>query len=137
MSPRAVKEWIGKTSDTPVPSRVKLRVWERENGTCYLSGRKIQPCEPYQFEHKIAIINGGENRESNLFLALVDKHKIKTKADLAEKSTVAEKAKKHVGITRPAAKIKSPGFAKGAKPKRETRAPAHGSSEISRRFRSE
>lgn len=110
--PRAVKEWIGPSPDTPPPPRVKLRIWERENGICYLSGRKIQPCEPYQFEHKIAIINGGKNRESNLFLALVDKHKEKTKADLAEKSRVADRAKSHLGIRKEGPKIQSAGFAR-------------------------
>lgn len=108
--PRAVKEWIGRTADTSPPPRVKLRIWVRENGTCYLTGRKIQPCEPYQFDHKIAIINGGENRESNLFLALVDKHKEKTKVDLAEKSRVADQAKSHIGIRGTGPKIQSAGF---------------------------
>ena len=38
---RAVEEWIGKTPDSKVPDRVKLRIWERECGRCHLSGRKI------------------------------------------------------------------------------------------------
>jgi 5-methylcytosine-specific restriction enzyme A len=100
--PRKIPEWIGRTPDTPPPPRVKLRIWARENGACYLSGRKILPGEPYEYEHKIAIINGGENRETNIFLALTDKHKEKTKADLAEKSRVADRAKSHIGANSPA-----------------------------------
>ena len=105
---RAVEEWIGRTPDTPAPPRVQLRIWDREGGVCYLSGRKIAPGEPYQLEHVIALINGGENRESNLRLALTEKHKIKTKADLAEKSKVAAIAKKHIGAVAIKPKIPSP-----------------------------
>ena len=115
--PRAVAEWRGKTPDTPAPPRVRLRVFQRENGVCYLSGRKIQPGEPWQLEHKIALINGGENRETNLFPALVDKHKEKTRADLAEKSKVADKAKKHVGAVRPTGRLKGRGFPAGKNPR--------------------
>lgn len=109
--PRAVKEWIGKTPDTRPPPRVLLRILERENHTCHISGRKIAPGEPWQAEHKIAIINGGENRETNLFPALTDPHKAKTKLDLAEKSKVAAKAKKHfIGKPEPVKKLQSAGF---------------------------
>lgn len=105
--PRAVKEWWGKTPETPAPPRVRLRVFQRDGGKCHISGRKIQPGEPWQLEHKIAIINGGENRESNLHPALVDKHKEKTKADLAEKSHVADRAKSHIGASRRTPTLKS------------------------------
>ena len=40
---RAVPEWIGKTPDTKVPPRVRLRVFEKHDGTCHISGRKIRP----------------------------------------------------------------------------------------------
>ena len=95
---RSVKEWIGATDDAKVPPRVLLRIFERENGRCHISGRKIMPGEKWQADHKIALINGGENRESNLFPALVGPHKEKTRADVAEKSRVAERAKSHRGI---------------------------------------
>jgi 5-methylcytosine-specific restriction endonuclease McrA len=111
---RAVKEWVGKTDDTPAPPRVRLRVFQRENGICHLSGRKIEAGEPWQLDHKIALINGGENRESNLFPALADKHKEKTKADVAEKAKVAATAKKHIGATRPAGKLRGAPFPKSA-----------------------
>lgn len=75
MMARAVVEWIGKTDDTPAPPRVRLRIFIREDGVCKLSGRRILVGEPWQLDHEIAIINGGKNRESNLFPVLVDKHK--------------------------------------------------------------
>lgn len=91
---RSVPEWIGSSDDAKVPPRVRVRIFERENGRCWISGRKIMPGEPWDLDHKIALINGGEHRESNLFPALRDKHRAKTAEDVAEKaSTYAVKAK--------------------------------------------
>lgn len=100
MTGRAVPEWVGKTPDAKVPPRVRLRIWERECGICHISKRKIQPGEAWELDHKIALANGGKHCESNLFPALKDKHREKTKADVAEKSKVASVAKHHVGIKR-------------------------------------
>ena len=61
-----------------------------------------------QYDHVIALINGGKNCESNIRPALADKHKVKTKADLAEKSKVAAIAKKHIGAVAVKPKIPSP-----------------------------
>jgi 5-methylcytosine-specific restriction endonuclease McrA len=97
---RAVSEWIGKTDDTPCPPRVQLRIFNRYGGVCYLSGIKIRPGDTWHVEHVIAIINEGENRESNMAPALYEPHKVKTKADVAEKSKVATIRKKHLGLTK-------------------------------------
>ena len=107
---RRVPEWIGKTPDSKVPPRVRLRVFMDYEGRCWLSGRKIAPGEPWELEHKVALCNGGEHRESNLAPALKDKHRAKTAADIAEKSAVYRKASKHAGI-RPPPQIRSAGFA--------------------------
>lgn len=94
---RAVEEWQGKTDDSPVPLRVRVRVFERYEGRCYLSGRKIMAGEKWHVEHRLAIINGGENRESNLAPALVAPHAEKTRDDLALKSKTARIKAKHLG----------------------------------------
>lgn len=96
--PRATKEWIGKTADSRVPPRVRQRVFDRYGGICYLSGRLILPGEPWDLEHVIALILGGENRESNLRPALKDKHKAKTKVDVAAKAKSNTVRQKHLGI---------------------------------------
>jgi 5-methylcytosine-specific restriction endonuclease McrA len=98
---RSVPEWIGKTDDTPVPPRVKLRVFNKHEGRCYLSGRKIMVGEEWQAEHIIALANGGENRESNLAPALVAPHKDKTRADRREQKKINAKRKAHLGIRKP------------------------------------
>lgn len=110
---RTVPEWIGKTDDSAVPQRVRLRIFEREGGKCWISGRKITPADKWDLDHRIALINGGQHRESNLFPALRDKHREKTREDVAEKSKVAAVRAKHLGIRAPS-RIRSAGFGKAA-----------------------
>jgi 5-methylcytosine-specific restriction protein A len=110
---RSVPEWIGKTPNTSVPPRVRARVFVAHGGVCHLSGRRVRPGDAWECDHVIALVNGGENRESNLAPALRDKHREKTAADVAEKSKVERIRKKHLGIWPQAArKIQSRGFEK-------------------------
>ena len=111
-SARTVKEWVGKTPDSKIPARVRLRVFEAHGGVCHLSGRKIMAGDKWDIDHVQALVNGGLHIESNLAPALRDKHREKTAADVKEKATVARKAKANLGIKSPPAKpIKSAGFA--------------------------
>lgn len=98
MTGRSVEEWIGNTPDSAVPPRVRLRVFERNGGRCHISGRKIAAGEPWDLDHVVALINGGEHRESNLAPALRDKHRAKTASDVAEKAFVRKRALSHLGI---------------------------------------
>ena len=95
---RSVPEWIGSSPDAKVPPRVRVRIFERHHGHCYLSGQKINAGDKWELEHIIALCNGGEHRENNLGPALAAAHKVKTKADVAEKSKVARVRRKHLGI---------------------------------------
>ena len=95
---RATDEWIGKTDDSAIPPRVRLRVFEAHGGICHLSGRRIQAGEPWDCDHVVALVNGGEHRESNLAPALRDKHREKTALDVREKSIVRRKRMKSIGI---------------------------------------
>ena len=95
---RSVAEWIGKTDDAAIPPRVRLRVFEAHGGICHLSGRRIQAGEPWDCDHVVALVNGGEHRESNLAPALRDKHREKTAKDVREKSIVRRKRMKSIGI---------------------------------------
>ena len=104
---RLTDEWIGKTDDTPIPARVRLRVFERHGGVCHISGRKIAAGEPWDCDHVVALINGGENRESNLAPALREKHREKTAEDVAIKSKTYRQRAKHLGIW-PKSKTKWP-----------------------------
>src|SRR5882724_6378047 len=95
---RSLPECSHPNHDAKVPDRVRLRIFEREGGICHLSGRKIMPGEKWELEHKIALCNRGLHAESNLAPALVQPHKVKTAADVAEKAKVARKRKKFIGI---------------------------------------
>jgi 5-methylcytosine-specific restriction protein A len=99
---RSVPEWIGKSDDSPVPPRVRVRVFERYHGRCQCGcNRLIRTGERWDCEDTIAIINGGERRESNLKPWLTEHHKGKTAKDVAEKATVYRKKAKHLGIRKP------------------------------------
>ena len=109
---RAVENWVGATDDAKIPPRVRLRVFERFGGVCQLSGRKIRAGEPWQVDHKTALINGGKHEEANLQPVLVDAHKVKTRDDLALKSKVYRTRLKHLGQWPKGPKIQSRGFQK-------------------------
>lgn len=114
---RAVPEWWGATDDTPAPPRVRARVFLAHGGVCHLTGRKIAPGERWELDHVVALINGGENRESNLAPALVAAHKAKTAQDVAQKAKDARVRAKHIGAA-PASRNPIPG-GKGGRFKRK------------------
>lgn len=95
---RSVDEWVGANDDTPVPPRVRLRVFERKGGLCHRCTRKIKPGESWTCEHLIAICNGGANRETNLDLTCGWCLPEKNAEDVAIKSEVARVRKRHLGI---------------------------------------
>ena len=116
MTAREVPEWIGKDANTPAPARVRLRVFEAHGGRCYLTGRKIMPGDAWELDHKVALINGGLNVESNLAPALKAAHREKTNADVAEKAKIARVRMKHLGIF---PKSKRPLRSRGFSPSRD------------------
>jgi len=94
---RSLPEWIGKTDDDPVPDRVKVRVFEKSRGVCGICTAGIRG--GWICDHEIALINGGENRESNL--RAICEHcdrKVKTPADVAQKSKNYRVRLRHLGI---------------------------------------
>jgi len=97
-SGRSVPEWIGKTPDTKVPPRVRLRVFNAHDGICHISDRKIRPGDKWELEHIKRLKDGGENRESNLAPALIDFHQEKTNAENTLQAKEDRIRKKHLGI---------------------------------------
>ena len=96
---RSVPEWIGKTANETIPPRVRTRVFERFGGVCQCGcGIKIRVGMKWDADHALAIINGGENRESNLVPLLTDHHKIKTAQDVAVKSKTYRMKAKNLGL---------------------------------------
>ena len=96
---RAVPEWIGSTPDAKVPPRVRVRIFEAHDGHCHWTGRRIMAGEAWELEHRVALCNGGEHRESNLAPILAGKpHREKTAEDVGEKSKVYRMRAKHLGL---------------------------------------
>lgn len=98
LSGRAIKEWIGKTADTPVPEKVKLRVLLRYKRRCHWTGALIRGGN-WDCDHVIALVNGGQNKESNLAPILRGKpHVEKTAEDRDEADKVRRIREKHYGL---------------------------------------
>lgn len=120
---RTVPEWIGKHPDEKIPPRVRLRVWERHHGKCHITGRKILVGDKWDIDHIVALVNGGEHRESNLAPALQFAHREKTAADVAEKARVRSIKTKHIeGRNKGPGKLRGPGFPKREKTRWRTSA---------------
>jgi 5-methylcytosine-specific restriction protein A len=114
LTTRERPEWVATSPDQAIPKIVKLRIWEREGGRCYLTGRKIDAVrDAFEYEHVIALANGGQHRESNIRLALKDAHKVKTRADIDTAVKTRRQQLKHLGQW-PKSKtpLKSRGFQK-------------------------
>jgi 5-methylcytosine-specific restriction enzyme A len=98
---RSVEEWIGKDDNSDIPTRVKVRIFDRAGGHCEACTRKVFPGQ-WDIDHRVALINGGSNRESNLqLLCKVPCHSRKTRSDVAEKSKTARVRKSSLGVKKP------------------------------------
>ena len=113
---RSVPEWVADHPDQAIPKAVRLRVFARYGGRCYLSGRVIRPGDRWEAEHIIALGNGGQHREGNLAPALVDPHKDKTKADAGIRAKINRVRAQHLGIF---PKSKRPLRSRGFSPSRD------------------
>lgn len=120
---RTVKEWIGETDDQRAPPRVRARIFDREGGKCHLCGQPIIG-KKWALDHVKALINGGENRETNLKPIHIACHREKTAADVAEKARIAAKRRKHIGIV-DAPKLRGAPFPKTRKAARRQQVAAN------------
>jgi 5-methylcytosine-specific restriction protein A len=95
---RSTPEWHGKTDDSAIPVRVKLRVHAKAEGCCAKCGVEATTG---QYDHAISLILGGENRESNLQFLCVPCHTAKTRLDVKLKAKVARVRARHIGLKKP------------------------------------
>jgi 5-methylcytosine-specific restriction protein A len=99
---RTVPEWIGKTPDSAIPDRVRLRVLMRYRCVCAKCGIKLGGGVAWDCDHTQALVNEGENRESNLQpLCKKNCHPKKTVDDVAAKSETYQARIRHYGIKKP------------------------------------
>ena len=104
--PRSVKEWIGRSDDAMPPRSVFDRIWEKQDGKDAITGVAFQPGDKVIRDHIVPLADGGENRESNLQLILLDTHKPKTAAEATQRAETRRLHEKHRGYVR-----KQPSFA--------------------------
>src|SRR5512143_427357 len=94
---RRVKEWVARTDDAAVPPRVRVRVAERYANRCAQCFQQLT-VKGMEIDHEIALINGGEHRESNLVALCKVCHKYKTRLDQLAKKRIAASRKRSLGI---------------------------------------
>lgn len=95
---RSVEEWVGSSPDAKVPTKVRLRIFERAGGRCHLSGRKIAAGDVWELEHIRPLSMGGEHIESNLAPALATFHRMKTASEATERAKADRIRAKHLGV---------------------------------------
>ena len=89
-----------------IPTYVKQRILDRYGWKCYLTKIDLRPLSgQIDFDHVIALCNGGEHRERNLAPIWRPKHREKTAADVSERAATDRKVAHHYGLERPKQKI--------------------------------
>jgi 5-methylcytosine-specific restriction protein A len=99
-----LKEWIGRTPEAMPGQTVLLRLYAKQNGNCACGcGRSMDlNRDAIDCDHIVALIDGGENRESNLQLLLNTCHKAKTAAEATARSEERRhKAKAFTALRKP------------------------------------
>lgn len=83
-----LKEWIGKTPEAMPGQTVLLRLYAKQNGICACGCGQVMNLnrDKVDCDHIVALIDQGENRESNLQLLLHPCHKAKTAAEASARS---------------------------------------------------
>lgn len=94
---RAVPEWIAKHPDQEIPTWVKLRIFERCEGKCGLTGKKLSPGE-FDYDHIKRLRDGGEHRETNLHVVWRKAHREKSAQEVREGAKADRIKAKHLGV---------------------------------------
>lgn len=122
MTARAVPEWIGKRPESMPGQIVLLRLYAKQNGLCACGCGRVMNFERdvIDCDHKVALIDDGENRESNLQLMLQEHHRGKTRDEnIARGEERRHKAKAFASLRKP--KLTGPGFRKAAPQRRASK----------------
>lgn len=98
---RAVPLWQGRNDDTMPPAAVRLRIIDRQNNCCALTGVEFRGGDKIEFDHIQPLWLGGSNSEGNLQAVLAAAHKRKTQAEATVRAKVASIRKRHLGLHKP------------------------------------
>jgi 5-methylcytosine-specific restriction protein A len=88
VTPRAVKPWVGRRPESMPGQIVLLRLYSKQDGKCACGCGMVMNLERDEIDvdHRVALIDGGENAELNLQLLLREHHRTKTKAEATARS---------------------------------------------------
>lgn len=106
-----LKEWVGRRPESMPGQTVLFRLHAQQNGVCACGCGQVMDFNTDQIDcdHRVALIDNGENRESNLQLMLRECHKTKTKRESSERSEErSHKAKAFTALRKPTALSGSP-----------------------------
>ena len=119
---RTRPEWVGKNDDQRAPDHVADRVCRKYDDRCQgPCGLKLGGKLKAQMDHIVALINGGENRESNLQPLCQFCHRLKTKLDVQAKAVTARIRKRSLGLKPPSQLARKYAWAKKIKAERAAR----------------
>jgi len=119
---RSVKEWIGKTPDHMPPPAVRVRIFDRAKGICHICKIPIKLGDTWHCDHVQALVDGGENRESNMAPAHAPCNLEKASGEKTRKAKSDRVRARHIGTKTPTKNpIQSQGFPKAAKGKTQGR----------------
>lgn len=121
---RTRKEWIADTDDQRAPPRVRQRIFDACGGKCHICGVVIIG-KKWALDHVKALVNGGENRQSNLKPVHIACHAVKTAEDVAEKARIAAKRQAHLRIVSGGPKMQGAPFPKTHKAARREKVAAN------------
>ena len=94
---RSRQEWVGRTDDQRAPPRIRQRIFDDCGGKCHICDNVIVG-KRWALDHVKALVNGGENRQSNLKPVHIACHAEKTRADVAEKAAINARRQAHLRI---------------------------------------
>lgn len=110
---RSTPEWVADHPDQAIPTRVKMRIWNRCGGKCAITGKKLRPGDEYDFDHIVPLILGGKHAEGNLQVVSRQAHREKTKDDVKAKAKADRlHAKFHGYFPKSKTPLRSRGFPK-------------------------
>jgi 5-methylcytosine-specific restriction protein A len=96
--PRTVPEWVGRTDDSSPPTKCKLRIVDRQQECCALTGKRFEAGDKIEFDHIVPLWLGGQNRESNLQAVLAEPHRRKTSVEATVRGKIdRNRAKRLLG----------------------------------------
>ena len=104
MTARPVPDWVGKRPESMPGQLVLLRLYAKQNGLCACGCGRVMSFERdvIECDHIVTLIDGGENRESNLQLMLQEHHRVKTSGEATVRSAERRhKAKAFSSLRKP------------------------------------